>query len=95
MQDLEGSTYTLDQLLSYLTWRDTKSALLLFIRSGAPGDVISKAVAKFREHPNYKHDGKYATDERHDFVFHATSDSSREIKLAFLPFHLPKDPEES
>ncbi|MEV5843505.1 hypothetical protein AB0M32_16235 [Streptomyces sp. NPDC051985] len=83
---------TLDQLLGYLTWRDTKAALLLFIRSGAPGDVISKATIKFREHPNYKRDGTHATDERLDFVFHANGDTSREIKMAFLPFHLPKDP---
>jgi hypothetical protein len=88
-------TDTLDQLLGYLTWRDTKAALLLFIRSGAPGDVVDKAVAKIREHANFKRDGKYATDERHDFVFHANSDPSREIKLAFMPFHLPKDPDNS
>ncbi|MFD0076091.1 hypothetical protein ACFVIY_27015 [Streptomyces sp. NPDC127166] len=83
---------TLDQLLGYLTWRDTKAALLLFIRSGAPGDVMPKAIAKFREHPNYKRDGQHSTEERHDFVFHANGDTSREIKIAFLPFHLPKDP---
>ncbi|MFE4579698.1 hypothetical protein [Streptomyces chartreusis] len=88
-------TDTLDQLLGYLTWRDTKAALLLFIRSGAPGDVITKASVMFREHPNYKRDGKHATDERHDFVFHANGDTSREIKIAFLPFHLPKDPDAS
>ncbi|MFI2208171.1 hypothetical protein [Streptomyces sp. NPDC020141] len=83
---------TLDQLLGYLTWRDTKAALLLFIRSGVPGDVIPKAITKFREHPNYKRDGEHSTDERHDFVFHANGDTSREIKIAFLPFHLPKAP---
>ncbi|MFK4155744.1 hypothetical protein ACI2LV_27695 [Streptomyces fungicidicus] len=83
-------TDTLDQLLSYLTWRDTKAALLLFIRSGVPSEVIAKALPKFREHPNYKRTGRHATDERHDFVFHANSDPTREIKLAFLPFYLPK-----
>ncbi|MFF7117495.1 hypothetical protein ACFY91_35020 [Streptomyces albogriseolus] len=86
---------TLDQLLGYLTWRDTKAALLLFIRSGAPSDVMPKAIAKFREHPNYKRDGQHSTEERHDFVFHANGDTSREIKIAFLPFHLPKDPHDS
>ncbi|MET7531779.1 hypothetical protein [Streptomyces goshikiensis] len=83
-------TDTLDQLLSYLTWRDTKAALVLFIRSGVPGETIAKAVVKFREHPNYKRDGRQATGERHDFVFTANSDPNQEVKLAFLPFHLPK-----
>ncbi|MFE4752410.1 hypothetical protein ACFRIB_19380 [Streptomyces mirabilis] len=85
-------TDTLDQLLGYLVWRDTKAALLLFIRAASPADAIAKAVVKFREHPNFKRDGRHATEERHDFVFHANGDSNREIKLAFLPFHLPKEP---
>ncbi|MFB8347940.1 hypothetical protein [Streptomyces niveus] len=83
-------TDTLDQLLGYLVWRDTKAALLLFIRTGNPTDVVAKAVAQFREHPNYKRDGQHATDERHDFFFHSDEDPNREIALAFLPFHLPK-----
>ncbi|MER7149859.1 hypothetical protein [Streptomyces lydicus] len=36
----QGITEALDQLLKYLTWRDTKAALVLFIRSGTPSDVI-------------------------------------------------------
>jgi hypothetical protein len=83
-------TDTLDQLLRYMVWRDTKAALLLFIRTGNPTDVIAKAVDKFPEHPNYKRAGQHATDERHDFVFHANEDPNREIKLAFLPFQLPE-----
>ncbi|WP_269855548.1 hypothetical protein [Streptomyces sp. RPT161] len=82
-------TDTLGQLLGYLVWRDTKAALLLFIRSGVPSDIIGKAVNKIREHPNYKRDGRFATDERHDFVFCGNADPNREIQLAFLPFHLP------
>ncbi|MFJ4623026.1 hypothetical protein [Streptomyces sp. NPDC088812] len=82
-------TTTLDQLLGYLTWRDTKAALLLFIRTGQVSDILPKAVAKFREHPNYKRDGEHAEEERYDFVFHTSGDTAREIKLAFLPFVLP------
>ncbi|MCX4776948.1 hypothetical protein OG435_09190 [Streptomyces sp. NBC_01264] len=84
-------TDTLDQLLGYLVWRDTKAALLLFIRTGSPSEIIGKAVTKVREHPNYKRDGRNATEERHDFILHASGDPSREIKLAFLPFVLPKN----
>ncbi|MEU7599557.1 hypothetical protein [Streptomyces sp. NPDC041003] len=51
---------------------------------------MPKAVAKFRDHSNYRRDGWHSTDELHDFVFHANGDMSREIKMAFLPFHLPK-----
>lgn len=76
----------LDQLLGYVTWRDTKAALLLFIREADVSSVMAKAVAKVEEHPNYKRKGKHANDERHDFVLHASGDPTREIHLALLPF---------
>lgn len=83
-------TSTLDQLLGYLVWRDTKAALLLFIRTGNPSEIIPKALDKFREHPNFKREGTHAAEfgERYNFIFHANGDSNREIKLAFLPFAL-------
>jgi hypothetical protein len=76
----------LNQLLSYLVWRDTKAALLLFIRDANVSAVISKALAAIRSHPNHKRPGKISSEERHDFVLHANGDPNREIHLAFLPF---------
>lgn len=79
----------LEQLLSYLTWRDTKAALLLFIRSGVPTTIITKAIAEIEGHANYKRTLNGAEDgERYDFVLHAKGDPNREIRLAFLPFAL-------
>jgi hypothetical protein len=79
-------TDALDQLLSYLVWRDTKAALLLFIRDAHVSAIVDKALATTRSHPNYKRPGKISVEERHDFVLHANGDTSREIYLAFLPF---------
>lgn len=79
-------TDALNQLLGYLVWRDTKAALLLFIRNADVSTVITKAVARIEEHPNYKPRSKTSTEERYDFVLHASSDPAREIRLALLPF---------
>lgn len=80
-------TCALDQLLGcYLAWRDTKAALILFIRDANVTDVLGKALAAIRGHPNYKRPGEIRTEERHDFVLHANGDPNREIYLAFLPF---------
>jgi hypothetical protein len=79
-------TATIDQLLGYLTWRDTKAALLLFIRDRDVTSVIGKAVAAFEAHPNYKRRGATVSDERYDFVLHANGDPAREMRIAFLPF---------
>ncbi|MGH3761321.1 hypothetical protein [Actinophytocola sp.] len=79
-------TDALNQLLGYLVWRDTKAALLLFIRDADVSTVTAKAVTKVEEHPNYKRRSKTPSEERYDFVLHAPGDPAREIHLALLPF---------
>lgn len=76
----------LDQLLGYLVWRDTKAALLLFIREADVSTVTAKAVAKVGGHPSYKRRGKNWTEGRYDFVLRTPGDPSQEIHLALLPF---------
>jgi hypothetical protein len=83
----------LAQLLSYPTWRDTKAALLLFIRSGEPTTIIGKAITEIEGHLSYKRTpGTGENGERYDFVLHANGDANREIRLAFLPFALQDTP---
>jgi hypothetical protein len=79
----------LGQLLSYLTWRDTKAALLLFIRTGEPTTIITKSIAEIEGHASYKRRrGTPESGERYDFILHANGDPNQEIRLAFLPFAL-------
>jgi len=79
----------IDQLLGYLTWRDTKAALILFIRTGRPTEIIAKAISEIEHHPNYERTALRGEDsERYDFVLHPTSDPDQEIRLALLPFAL-------
>lgn len=76
-----GIAKALDQLLGYLTWRDTRAALIVFQRSGAPTDVWGKIVAAVQAHPSYKRD---RGDEGTVFTLAAPSDESREIHLAVI-----------
>lgn len=83
-------TDAINQLLGYTTWRDTKAALLLFMRDGTPSHIISEGIKSIESHPNYKRTvDKTRPDDRADFIMHANGDPNREIKLAQLPFHLP------
>lgn len=78
-----------DQLLRYLTWRDTKGALLLFIRNQQVAPVIDKAIDLIQQHPNYIETLPGGTHHgRHDFVLHANGDPQKKIHIAFLPFAL-------
>jgi hypothetical protein len=47
---------TIDQLLSYLSWRDTKTAILVFNRNADFSAVIAKIAESVPTHPNFKRD---------------------------------------
>jgi hypothetical protein len=79
----------LNQIFRYLVWRDTKAAILLFIRNRDVTAVIAKAIAAIEQHPHHKRRGPESNDDQIDFVMHATGDPQREIHLALLPFALP------
>jgi hypothetical protein len=79
----------LDQLFGYLVWRDTKAAILLFIRNKDVTAVNDKAIAKIEEHPNYKRSSpRQSGDDQHEFTMHAQDDAEREIHLTLIPFAL-------
>lgn len=78
----------LGQLFSYLVWRDTKAAILLFIRNVDVTAVINKAVDKIEEHPYYKRTRETPSDDQYEFTMHAKDDPDREIHLTLIPFAL-------
>jgi hypothetical protein len=82
-------TAALGQLPSYLTWRDTKGALVLFIRNANVTAVIGKAVAAIEAHPCFVRTLPPADGSaRWDFILHAEGDENQLLRLAFMPFAL-------
>jgi len=82
-------TRAIDQLLGYVVWRDTKAALLLFVRGGNFTDVVEKAVEAVANHPQCQRRTTSADPSRRsDFVFTRADDPDRAILLALLPFQL-------
>ena len=45
---------TIDQLLGYTTWRDTKTAIIIFNRNQDFTGAISEAQRAMKDHPHYK-----------------------------------------
>jgi hypothetical protein len=82
-------TEVVDQLLSYLVWRDTKAALLLFVRAGNFTQAAERAVEAVRTHPQCQHQlPAQDPTRRSDYVFTRADDRDRSIRLALLPFQL-------
>lgn len=78
-----------DQLLGYLTWRDSKSAIMCFIKNKEVTPVLSAIEQDMEKHPCFvKYWGK-KTEGWFMFEFHLKEDSTRSVQLAVLCFHLP------
>ena len=75
----------INQLLGYLTWRDSKTALLIFNKDTAIQTVIQSIQESIPNHPNFVKMFKQSDAGWFDYSFHLT-DSSDEIKLAVMVF---------
>ena len=81
----------INQLLSYLTWRDSKSAIVLFVKNKEFSSVIEKIQSATQNHPNFIGFSGKNDDTWLNYRFHINDDTNREIKLAVLLFHIPSD----
>jgi hypothetical protein len=75
----------IDQLLKYVTWRDTKAALVLFIKEGDPTDIIRKANKAIAAHAMHVSTESETSDRRSDYVLCSPHDSERLVSVAFIP----------
>jgi hypothetical protein len=74
----------IDQLLGYVTWRDTKAALILFIKKGAPTDVIAKARAEIGSHASHVRLKAAVSETRFDYILQSPDDPERHIDCALI-----------
>jgi hypothetical protein len=83
---------TIDQLLSYLSWRDTKAAILVFNRNTDFSAVLAKIADVAPTHPNFKRDLGKSGESTFRYVFAQPNDANREITLTLLAFDIPTAP---
>jgi hypothetical protein len=82
---------TIDQLLSYLSWRDTKAAVVVFNRNADFSAVLEKIAEAVPKHPNFKRDLGKQDESTFRYVFGQPVDANREITLTVQAFDVPKD----
>jgi hypothetical protein len=79
----------IDQLLSYLIWRDSKTAIICFVDRKEIMPVLAEITKSTQEHSCYvKMLGK-RDDSWQIFEFRLPDDPDCKIKLTVLTFHLP------
>ncbi|MDR3792352.1 MAG: hypothetical protein P4L03_03130 [Terracidiphilus sp.] len=80
---------TIDQLLSYLSWRDTKTAVIIFNRNADFTAVLSKIAEAVPTHTNFKRNLGKSDESTFRYVFAQPNDANREIILTVMAFDIP------
>lgn len=81
---------TIDQILSYLSWRDTKAAVIVFNRNKDFSEVLEKIKTVTVAHPLRKSGPKVESETRFRYIFGQKDDASREVVLTVLAFDVPR-----
>jgi hypothetical protein len=81
---------TIDQLLGYLTWRDSKTAIILFVSNKEISSVIQKIKETISDHACYISTKGQKAENWSEHVFHLPIDANKEVSLSILAFHLPE-----
>lgn len=80
---------TIDQLLGYTNWRDTKTAILLFNRNKNFSRILEAIPDTVESHPKCKHRREYASETGFRFTLGHQDDENRELILTVLAFNVP------
>ncbi len=79
----------LDQLLRYVTWRDTKAAVVLFSRNKDFSAVLQKIRDTVSTHDCHKRDLGQPSETQFRYLFHQPRDPNREVTVTILAFDVP------
>lgn len=79
----------IDQILDYLTWRDSKAAVICFVQNKELKPVLQQIEFETAKHSCFmKHHGN-RDNGWYNFEFHLKDDPTRAVRLAVLCFHFP------
>jgi len=80
---------TIDQILGYLTWRDSKAAVLCFVGNKELRPVLEQISTGTPQHPCFVRLESKRSESWTQFEFRLKSDPTRNVHLAVLCFHFP------
>lgn len=79
------------QALGYLTWRDSKAAILCFVRVKELDPVLKRIEKDVPNHKDFVKLEKSQEEGWWSYTFRLPHDPSRSVRLAVLCFHFPSD----
>lgn len=83
-------TDTIDQVLGYTSWRDTKVAVIIFNRNRDFSRVLASIRETTKAHANFKRELEGSTETVFRYCFAHKDDKNRELFLTLLAFDVPQ-----
>lgn len=80
---------TIDQLLGYSSWRDTKTAVVLFNRNRDFSKVLAVIPETVCQHPQFKRELQGSSETNFRYLFANSDDRNRELYLTVMAFDVP------
>jgi hypothetical protein len=81
---------TLNQLLGYASWRDTKAVLIVFNRNNEFAQMIISIRETLKSHSNFKRELPQLSETTFPYLFAHRDDRNREMLLTILAVDVPK-----
>lgn len=81
---------TLDQLLSYSSWRDTKASVLIFNRNKGFSAMLEKLQESTLKHPNCKKLVSQRSETSWTYLFSQPDDANREMTVTVQAYNVPE-----
>lgn len=81
---------TFTQLLSYLTWRDSKAAVVVLVKNQNLSSVLESARNIVSEHGNFISHVDDKTETWFRYKFHIDGDFERLVDVSLMFYHLPE-----
>lgn len=81
---------TINQLFDrYLTWRDSKTAIVLFVQNKEFSKVLAAIQDAVRQHPYFVKETGSRGESSFSYVFHFPTDENKMIYMEIMAFHFP------
>lgn len=80
-----------DQILGYTSWRDTKTAILLFNKTKDFTEVVAKTKDAIIGHPNFIEQMEYSSETGMRCKLRGKDDKKRELILTIEAFNIPAE----
>jgi hypothetical protein len=74
----------------YLTWRDSKAALLLFVTNKDFSNVIETFKAEAKNHPYFIKESGNRGETSFSYIYHLPQDENKHVQFEIMAFHYDK-----